>query len=116
MEQINRTVHIHVEYAPKTSVSDLVKRLKGRTSRWLQQEYPELGKRYWGRHFWAIRVGYNTHTHQTLRFLHQNSVRLTRPTLHSTCDVLLNYLCRHTRIKGKNLHGTAGEDQPPFEV
>jgi len=34
-----------------------VKRLKGRTSRKLQQEYPELGKRYWGRHFWAIGYG-----------------------------------------------------------
>ena len=50
-------VHLHVEYRPKLSVSDIVKRLKGRTSRKLQQEFPELGKRYWGRHFWAIGYG-----------------------------------------------------------
>ena len=50
-------VHIHIEYSPSKSISDLVKRLKGRTSRRLQEEYPELGKRYWGRHFWAIGYG-----------------------------------------------------------
>ena len=50
-------VHIHIEYSPSKSISNLVKRLKGRTSRMLQAEYPELGKRYWGRHFWAIGYG-----------------------------------------------------------
>ena len=50
-------VHMHVEYPPSISISDLVKRLKGRTSRMLQQEFPELGKRYWGRHFWAVGYG-----------------------------------------------------------
>ena len=50
-------VHIHVEYRPSLSMSNLVKRLKGRTSRRLQEEYPELSKRYWGRHFWAIGYG-----------------------------------------------------------
>jgi len=46
-----------VEYPPKLSISDLVKRLKGRTSWVLQQEFPQLKKRYWGRHFWAIGYG-----------------------------------------------------------
>jgi putative transposase len=50
-------VHIHIEYPPSKSISDLVKRLKGRTSRLLQQEYPELKRRYWGKHFWAIGYG-----------------------------------------------------------
>ena len=50
-------VHMHIEDPPKLALSDLVKRMKGRTSRMLQQEYPELGKRYWGRHFWAIGYG-----------------------------------------------------------
>jgi putative transposase len=31
-----------------------VKALKGRSSRKIQQEFPELAKRYWGRHFWGI--------------------------------------------------------------
>ena len=50
-------VHMHVEYPPKVSLSDLVKRLKGRSSRRLQEEFPALKKRYWGRHFWAIGFG-----------------------------------------------------------
>lgn len=31
--------------------------MKGRTSRLLQKEFPTLGKKYWGRHFWAIGYG-----------------------------------------------------------
>jgi putative transposase len=50
-------VHMLIEYPPKTSVSDLVKRLKGRTSRRLQEEFPQLRRQYWGRHFWAIGYG-----------------------------------------------------------
>ncbi|MCL1480784.1 MAG: IS200/IS605 family transposase [Marinobacter sp.] len=50
-------VHMHVEYRPSLSVSRLVKKLKGRSSRKLQQEFPELKKRYWGRHFWGIGYG-----------------------------------------------------------
>ena len=50
-------VHMHIEYPPKLSISELMKRLKGRSSRLLQQEYPHLQKRYWGRHFWATGYG-----------------------------------------------------------
>ena len=50
-------IHLHIEYPPKLSISDIVKRLKGRTSRKLQVEYPKLKKRYWGKHFWAIGYG-----------------------------------------------------------
>jgi len=50
-------IHLHIEYLPSKSISDIVKRLKGRTSRKLQQEFPDLKKRYWGRHFWAIGYG-----------------------------------------------------------
>ena len=47
-------VHLYVSYPPKLSVSDMVKRFKGRTSRKIQQEFPHLSKRYWGKHFWAV--------------------------------------------------------------
>ena len=50
-------IHLHVEYPPSLSVSILVKKLKGRSSRLLQQEFPELSKKYWGRHFWAVGYG-----------------------------------------------------------
>ena len=34
-----------------------MKRIKGMTSRKLQQEFPNLGKQYWGKHFWAVGYG-----------------------------------------------------------
>ena len=46
-------VHIFAEIPPHISVSDFVKVAKGRGSRKIQQEFPEIGKRYWGRHFWG---------------------------------------------------------------
>jgi len=48
---------MHLEYRPFQSVSHLVKKLKGRSSRKLQQEFPELKQRYWGRRFWGIGYG-----------------------------------------------------------
>ncbi len=50
-------VHIHVEYPASMSVSTLVKKLKGRTSRLLQVEFPSLKKKYWGQHFWTVGYG-----------------------------------------------------------
>ena len=50
-------IHMHLEYPPKLSISELVQRLKGHTSRKLQMEFPMLEKRYWGRHFWATGYG-----------------------------------------------------------
>ena len=47
-------IHMHISYRPSQNISDLVKKLNGRTSRKLQQKIPSLGKRYWGRHYWAI--------------------------------------------------------------
>ena len=50
-------IHMHIEYPPSVSISNLIKRMKGRTSRLLQKEYTELSKRYWGKHLWAIGYG-----------------------------------------------------------
>lgn len=46
-------VHLLVSMPPHLAVSKLVQYMKGTTSRKLQQEFPELGKRYWGQHLWA---------------------------------------------------------------
>ena len=40
-------IHLHVSYLPSLSVSDLVRRLKGRSAKLLLQEFPELKRRYW---------------------------------------------------------------------
>ena len=50
-------VHMHIEYASKLNVSTILKKLKGRTSRKLQQEFTKLKERYWGQHFWASGYG-----------------------------------------------------------
>lgn len=49
----NDHVHLHIEYAPKLSVSAISKKLKGRSSRKLQGEFPALKKRYFGQRFWS---------------------------------------------------------------
>jgi len=47
-------VHIRIEYLPSQAISTIVKKLKGRTSRKIQEEFPILRKKYLERHFWAI--------------------------------------------------------------
>ena len=42
-----------VSCPPNISVSDMMQYLKGRSSKKLQEEFPELKKRYWGQHLWA---------------------------------------------------------------
>lgn len=46
-------VHLLVSVPPNVAVSELVKRLKGRSSRLMLEEFGELRKLYWGRHLWA---------------------------------------------------------------
>lgn len=46
-------VHIMAEIPPHLSVSQFVKFAKGRTSRKIQQEFPEIRRKYWGCHFWG---------------------------------------------------------------
>ena len=41
------------EIPPHLAVSDFVRRVKGHSSHRVQMEFPDLRKRYWGRHFWA---------------------------------------------------------------
>ena len=50
-------IHLHLSYPPKLSVSDVVKRLKGRTARLMLEEFTELKRRYWGQHLWGIGYG-----------------------------------------------------------
>ena len=46
-------VHILVSAPPEISPSDIMRRVKGRTSRKIFEEFPHVRKRCWGRHFWA---------------------------------------------------------------
>jgi putative transposase len=46
-------VHILVSAPPTISPSEIMRRVKCRTSAKLFEEFPYVKKRYWGRHFWA---------------------------------------------------------------
>ena len=46
-------VHLLVSVPPKVSVSDLMQRIKGRSSRRMLEEFSELSRQFWGRHMWA---------------------------------------------------------------
>ena len=47
--------HIHMLLSCPTTIapSEIAQKLKGRTSKILQEEFPELKKRYWGQHMWG---------------------------------------------------------------
>ena len=46
-------VHIFVSVPPQLSISELMKSIKGRTSRKILMEFKTLNRQFWGRHFWA---------------------------------------------------------------
>jgi putative transposase len=46
-------VHIIVSKSPYLSESKLMQYIKGKTSRKLLMEFPEISKKYWGRHMWG---------------------------------------------------------------
>ena len=69
-------VHMFVAVPPKYAISQVIQRMKGRSSYRIQQEFPAIRKRYWGRHFWA--KGYFSTTSGNI-----------------TDDVILQYLDEH---------------------
>lgn len=69
-------VHMFVSVPPKLAVSDLVRKMKGRSLFKVQREFPAIRKRYWGCRFWGR--GYFSTTNGAI-----------------TEDILLRYLEQH---------------------
>lgn len=46
-------IHILVSCPPTLSPSKVMQYIKGRSSKMIQDEFPHLKKRYWGKHLWA---------------------------------------------------------------
>ena len=46
-------IHLLVSVPPHLSVSELMRRIKGRSARKMLQEYAGLRRQFWGRHLWA---------------------------------------------------------------
>lgn len=53
MKVLSDHVHVLIQIQPKESVSSVVNRLKGGSSRALRQEFPELQEFLWGDSFWC---------------------------------------------------------------
>ena len=71
-------VHMFVSVPSKLALSDLLRKMKGRSSHKVQREFPSLKKRYWGCHFWGR--GYFSTTNGAI-----------------TEDIVLQYLEQHIR-------------------
>ena len=71
-------VHMFLSIPPQLSLATVMQRIKGRSSRRVQMEFPELRKRYWGRRFWAR--GYFSTTSGNV-----------------TDDIILQYLESHSK-------------------
>ncbi|QAX28746.1 IS200/IS605 family transposase [Leisingera sp. NJS204] len=48
-------VHMFVSVPPKLAISELVRKMKGRSSYRVQREFPAIRRRYWGCRFWGRR-------------------------------------------------------------
>jgi REP element-mobilizing transposase RayT len=46
-------VHVMISIPPHVTISRLIPRLKGKSSYRLLAEFPQMRKRFWGRHVWA---------------------------------------------------------------
>ena len=46
-------VHLLVSAPPNLAPSEIMRRIKGRSSAKLFESFPDLKRRFWGRHFWA---------------------------------------------------------------
>jgi len=76
-------VHMFVSIPPKLSVSEFMRKVKGRSSFLIQKEFPQLKKRYWGQRFWGR--GYFSTTNGAI-----------------TEDIVLQYLEDHINPTGES--------------
>ncbi len=53
-------IHILVSSPSNLAPSEIMRRVKGRTSSKLFEEFPHVKRRYWDRHFWARGYFYAT--------------------------------------------------------
>ena len=68
-----------------------MKRLKGRASRRLQDEFPKIKKRYWGRHFWTIGYGAWSTGNITDEMVQEYLERHRDPSNVDTGNIILEY-------------------------
>jgi putative transposase len=80
-------VHLLVEYPPKVSISKLVNSLKGVSSRYMRQEFPELERHYWhAKRLWSGSYFAGSVGGAPLSVLRQYIENQDRPTDQSSRD------------------------------
>ena len=47
-------IHMLISSPPNIAPSKIIQYIKGRSSKMIQEEYPELREQYWGQHLWSI--------------------------------------------------------------
>jgi len=93
-------VHMFVSVPPKLAISDLMRLMKGRSSHKVQREFPQLKKRYWGKHFWG-RVTFQPPTARSPRtsyFSIWKSISKILPSPDGSGLVLISVLHHSSRI------------------
>jgi len=85
-------VHMFVSIPPKLCVSDVVRRVKGRSSSKIQQEFPDIRKRYWGCRFWA-RGYFCTTSGNVLTTSYSATSKATLPNLPASAGSRLAWSC-----------------------
>ena len=82
-------VHLLASAPPNMAPSEIMRRIKGRSSAKLFESFPDLKKIYWGRHFWAR--GYFCVTSRDV-----------------TEEMIKEYLEHHFEVKGDDNFRTEG--------
>ena len=82
-------VYLLVSAPPNMAPSEIIRRIKGRSSTKLFESFPDLKKRYWGRNFWAR--GYFCVTSEDV-----------------TEEMIKKYLEHHFKVKGDDNFRTEG--------
>ena len=71
-------VHMFVSVPPKLAISDLVRKMKGRSSFKVQREFPAIRERYWGCLFWC-RGYFQPPTVRSLKTFYLTTSKITSP-------------------------------------
>ena len=80
-------IHILVSAPPNLAPSEIMRRVKGRTSSKLFEEFPHVKRRYWGRHFWARGYFCATVGQMTEEMIKEYLARYFKPRQDDTFEV-----------------------------
>ena len=93
-------IHLFVSASPDVSPADIMRFIKGKTSRILFTEHPLLKKRYWGQHLWSR--GYFCASSGTVTAMLSDNTLSTRIYLAMTGSTLPTMRSGFSRLQPKH--------------